>query len=69
MSLNWFVGKDKAHSAVTDHEIIEEHDLNPMPENISSVVTEEDVIKDLAMFEKYFTPDAWICVLQISKHL
>jgi len=48
------VGKDKAHGTVTDNEIIEEHDLNPMPENIPSAVTEENVLKDLYKMEKVF---------------
>ena len=61
-----FVGKEKAHSVVYDNEIIEEYELNPMPKNISSAVTEDDVLKELANFKKYFTPDAWTCVLQIS---
>jgi len=65
--LNWLVGAEKAHSAV--HDTVEEHDLNPMPENISSAVVEDDVTKDLAKFEKYFTADAWKCVLEISNLL
>ena len=44
----------KAHSAVFDNEIIEEQEFNAMPENISSAVTKDDVLKELANLEKYF---------------
>ena len=67
MFLNWFVGPDKAHNAKSSNELIDKHDLNPMPETITSAVTEDDVLRNLPKFEKYFTANAWSCVTELSR--
>ena len=63
MFLNWLVGPEKSHSAVHDNQTVEEHDLNPMPENINSAIVEDDVTKDLAKFEK------WLALLACNSYM
>jgi hypothetical protein len=43
-----------------------EEDINSRPEEITSAVAEKAVLCEIDSFKKFFTPDAWACVLQIS---
>ena len=64
MFLRWVVGAELANKALNDKISIEENDINPFPENVSSGITEEYV--KISKFEHLITDEAWSAVLNLG---
>lgn len=62
--LSWFVGLNKAELALSKSRIIEEEDVEVLPQNIPWAILDEDV--NLPLVQKYFSQDAWALVQQIE---
>jgi len=63
------IGKEAADEVLREDRVVEEHEINVMPDAVTSAITEEDVQKALPSFTRLFTTDAWEAVLQLSNTL
>lgn len=62
--LEWVVSKEVSDLAVMNSgHLIDEEDIEVMPENIVDSVMDENV--DISLIRKYFTPDAWMLVQDV----
>ncbi len=64
--LSWFVNDDVLKRAIGKHRyLIEERDVETMPENVSNAVLDQNV--DIFLVRQYFTQDAWLLVEELLK--
>lgn len=61
--LKWFVENQIAKRAIQQQVMIEEDEVEVMPEKVSDAVLDENV--DVHLIRKYFTVDAWLVVKDV----
>lgn len=64
--LNWFVDPPVTTAAINSDKLIEEDDVECMPEKIPCSVLDENV--DIYLVRRYFTSDAWKIVEDVMKN-
>ena len=61
--LKWFVEDQIAERAIRQQALIEEDQVEMMPEKLSDAVLDENV--DVHLIRKYFSTDAWLLVKDV----